>query len=108
MTLRSAGAAAFGAFTSHLYSTYYSAAAAGNEDDHWLDTIAIVVDGNVVSAPEIAGPIPGGNAQIVGDFSRAQAEELAAQLQSGPLPVDFRVSAIRTVTSSPSGQAAGG
>ncbi len=108
LTLKSAGAAAFGALTSHLYSTYYSAAAAGNKDDYWLDTIAVVLDGNVVSAPEIAGPIPGGNAQIVGDFTRAQAEELAAQLQSGPLPVDFRVSAIRTFTPSASGQAAAG
>ncbi len=29
-------------------------------------------------------------------YTRAQAEEIAAQLQSGPLPVDFRVSAIST------------
>ncbi len=108
VTLKSAGAAAFGALTSHLYNTYYSAAAAGNEDDHWLDTIAVVADGNVVSAPQIAGPIPGGNAQIVGNFTRAQAEELAAQLQSGPLPADFRVSAIHTFTPSASSQTAAG
>ncbi len=108
LTLKSAGASAFGALTSHLYNTYYSAAAAGNEDDYWLDTIAFVLDGNVVSAPEITGPILGGNAQIVGNFTRAQAEGIAAQLQSGPLPAGFRVSAIRTFTPSASSQAAAG
>ncbi len=90
-----------------VYSTV-NHKAAGHEDDYRLDTIAIVLDGNVVSAPEIAGPIPGGNAQIVGDFTRAQAEEIAAQLRSGPLPVDFRVSAISTFTPSASSQAGAG
>ncbi|HEV2252287.1 MAG TPA: hypothetical protein VGS06_03750 [Streptosporangiaceae bacterium] len=63
---------------------------------------------NVVSAPHIDDPIPGGTIQIAGNFTRAQAEELAAQLQSGPLPVDFRISAISNSASWASSQAAAG
>ena len=61
-----------------------------------------MLDGNVITAPETAGPIPGGIAQITADYTRVQAEELAADLQSGALPVDFRVSAISTFTQSAS------
>ena len=108
LTLKSAGAAAFGALTSELYDRYYSGSQAGNEDDVVLDQVAAVLDGNVMSSPEIDGPIPGGVVQITGAFTRAQAEELAADVQSGPLPADFRVSAISTFTPSASGQAAAG
>ena len=108
LRLNSAGASAFGALTLHQYNTYYRAAQAGNQDDYWLDAIAVVLDGNVVTAPQIQSAIPGGNAQITGNFTRAQAEELAAQLQSGALPADFRVSAVSTLAPSASGQAAAG
>jgi preprotein translocase subunit SecD len=108
LTLKSAGATSFTNLTSELVAKYLSGAGAGNQDDFWLDTIAVVLDGNVISAPETAGPIPGGVVQIVGNFTRAQAEELAAQLQSGPLPADFRASAISTSAPSASSQAAAG
>ena len=108
LRLNSAGTSALGALTLHQYNTYYRAAQAGNQDDYWLDTIAVVLDGNVVSAPQIQSAIPGGNAQIDGNCTRAQAEELAAQLQSGALPADFRVSAVSTVAPSASSQAAAG
>jgi preprotein translocase subunit SecD len=108
LRLKSAGAAAFAALTSQQYAKYY-AAGGGNPatSAYWLDTIAVVLDGNVIAAPETAGPIPGGIAQIVGNFTRTQAEELAADLQSGALPVGFRISAISTLTPSASSQAAG-
>lgn len=108
LTLNRAGAAAFGTLTSYLFSTYSTGARAGNEDDLWLDTVASVLDGNVVSAPHIDGPIPGGKIQIAGNFTRAQAAELAAQLQSGPPPVDFRISAISNSASWASSQTAAG
>lgn len=108
LTLNRAGAAALTNLTSQLATKYYPGAQAGSQDDLWLDTIAVVLDGNVISAPETAGPIPGGVAQVTGNFTRAQAEELAAQLQSGPLPVDFRISAISTSGPSASSQAAAG
>jgi preprotein translocase subunit SecD len=65
-----------------------------------------VLDGNVIATPQTAGPIPGGVIQITGDYTRVQAEELAADVQSGALPADFRVSAISTFTPSASSQAA--
>jgi preprotein translocase subunit SecD len=108
LTLKSAGATAFTNLTSELAAKYLSGAGAGNQDDFWLDTIAVVLDGNVLSAPETAGPIPGGVVQIAGNLTRAQAEELAAQLQSGPLPADFRASAISTSAPSASSQSAAG
>jgi hypothetical protein len=86
----------------------YLPLAATSQNDYWLDTIAVVLDGTVIAAPETEGAIPGGHAQVTGNFTRAQAEELAADLQSGALPVGFRVSAISTVTPSASSQAAAG
>jgi hypothetical protein len=108
LTFDDAGASEFGTLTANLYDKYYSGSQGGNQNDAALDQVAIVLDGNVVSAPEIEGPIPGGVAQITGAFTRAQAEELAADLQSGALPADFRVSAISTFTPSASSQAAAG
>ena len=96
VTLTNAGATAFARLTTQQATTYYPGAQAGNQNDQWLDTIAVVLDGNVITAPQTASPIPGGTAQITGNFTRAQAEDLAADLQSGALPVDMRVSAIRT------------
>jgi preprotein translocase subunit SecD len=53
--------------------------------------LAIVVDGKVLSAPVIQDALPG-RAIISGGgtegFSRAEAEELATILRSGPLPTD--------------------
>jgi hypothetical protein len=100
LTLKSAGAAAFANLTSKQASKYLPSAAT-NQNDYWLDTIAVVLDGTVISAPETEGAIPGGHAQITGNFTRAQAEELAADLQSGALPVGFWISAISTVAVSP-------
>jgi hypothetical protein len=108
LTLDRAGTTAFGALTTSLYDTYYSGAQSGNRDDLVLDQVAIVLDGNVLSAPEIDSPIPGGTVQITGAFTQNRAEELAANVQSGALPADFRVSAISTSTPSASSQAAAG
>jgi preprotein translocase subunit SecD len=99
VTLKSAGAAAFGALTAELNAKYY-AAADGNpaSSDFWLDTVAIVLDGTVITAPEIEQAIPFGMIEIPTSFTRAQAQDFAADLQSGPLPADLRVSAVRTFT----------
>jgi hypothetical protein len=98
MTLNSAGGSAFTALASHLYRTYFPGTQAGNQNDIWLDAIAAVLDGNVITAPQIDGPIPVGHVQLVGNITQTQAEDIAAQLQSGALPVGFRVSAVSTVT----------
>jgi len=47
---------------------------------------AIVLDGTVISAPRILGAITGGQGQITGNFTVAQADNLALLLRSGALP----------------------
>lgn len=61
---------------------------------------AIVLDGTVVSAPSVSTAITGGTAEISGDFTPQEAEELAANLDTGALPVRLRVSSVTTVPAS--------
>jgi protein-export membrane protein SecD len=49
-------------------------------------SIAIVLDRLVISAPRIMEPILGGNVQISGQFTTAEASNLVAVLRSGALP----------------------
>lgn len=58
---------------------------------------AIILDGEVLSAPNINEPIRGGTAQISGGFTVDAANQLAISLRSGALPVDLSVVEERTV-----------
>lgn len=58
---------------------------------------AIILDGKVLSAPNINEPILGGTAQISGSFTPESANNLAIALRSGALPVDLAVIEERTV-----------
>ncbi|WP_120717566.1 protein translocase subunit SecD [Tsuneonella amylolytica] len=58
---------------------------------------AIILDGKVLSAPNINEPIRGGTAQISGGFTVDGANQLAISLRSGALPVDLKVIEERTV-----------
>ncbi|MFC3440003.1 protein translocase subunit SecD [Sphingobium rhizovicinum] len=58
---------------------------------------AIILDGKVLSAPNINEPILGGSAQISGSFTVESANQLAIALRSGKLPVNFTVVEERTV-----------
>ena len=58
---------------------------------------AIILDGKVLSAPNINEPILGGSAQISGNFTVDTANQLAISLRSGALPVDLKVVEERTV-----------
>jgi preprotein translocase subunit SecD len=53
------------------------------------EQFAIVLDGQVISAPTVISPITGGNAQITGDFTQEEAETLANSLKYGALPLKF-------------------
>jgi preprotein translocase subunit SecD len=59
---------------------------------------AFTLDSQVVSAPRIEEAIPGGRTQIHGDFSQAQARELANVLKYGSLPLSFESSEAQTVS----------
>ena len=59
--------------------------------------LAIVLDGEVQSAPRINERIPRGTAQITGSFSPEEAKDLAVVLQAGSLPAPVRILEERTV-----------
>jgi preprotein translocase subunit SecD len=58
---------------------------------------AIILDGQVISAPRINEPILGGSSQISGSFTTESANQLAIKLASGALPVDLKVVEERSV-----------
>jgi preprotein translocase subunit SecD len=58
---------------------------------------AIILDGKVISAPNINEPILGGSGIISGSYTVATANELAILLRSGKLPVALKVVEERTV-----------
>lgn len=58
---------------------------------------AIILDGQVISAPVIKEPILGGVSQISGSFTTESANQLAISLRSGALPVDLKVVEERSV-----------
>jgi len=53
--------------------------------------VAILLDGEVVSAPRVINPITGGNTQITGNFSIEEAKDLANILEVGKLPAGTRI-----------------
>ncbi len=58
---------------------------------------AIILDGQVISAPQIREPIFGGISQISGSFTVESANQLAIALRSGALPVDLTIVEERSV-----------
>jgi len=62
--------------------------------------LAIILDGNVYSAPVIRDRIAGGDAQITGTFTMQEAKDLAIVLRSGSLPAPLKM--LQNVTVGPS------
>jgi preprotein translocase subunit SecD len=81
-TLTSSGAKTFGDVTTRLVKKQ----------------LAIVVDNVVISAPEINEAITGGSGVITGSFTKARAQDLATQLNSGALPVNLKKEQVETVS----------
>ena len=59
---------------------------------------AIVLDGVSISAPSVNEAIPGGRAEISGNFTQKSATELANVLKYGALPLAFDVSEVSNVS----------
>jgi len=59
--------------------------------------VAVVLDKQVISAPEIQGVLTG-QSQITGQFTATSARELANQIKYGALPVTFTPAATQTVS----------
>ena len=65
--------------------------------EHVGERMAIVLDGEVYSAPVLREPILGGNAQISGNFTVTEASDLATVLRAGALPAPIDIVEERTV-----------
>ncbi|VAW15298.1 Protein translocase subunit SecD, partial [hydrothermal vent metagenome] len=59
--------------------------------------LAIIMDGEVLSAPNINEAIMGGTAQITGQFTFDEASLLALSLRSGALPAPMHIEEERTI-----------
>ncbi len=62
--------------------------------------LAIILDGNVYSAPVIQERISGGDAQITGSFTMEEAKDLTIVLRAGALPAPIKI--LQNVTVGPS------
>ncbi|MEZ5669694.1 MAG: protein translocase subunit SecD [Alphaproteobacteria bacterium] len=66
-------------------------------NEHVDEYLAIVLDGEVISAPKIDEPITGGSGIIRGSFSAESATTLAVLLRAGALPAPLKVLEQRSV-----------
>jgi len=83
------GASKFGAMTTRLTSLPSP-----------QNQAAIVLDGLVYSAPRINEPINTGNAQITGNFTQLESQDLANVLKYGALPLTFDRGEVQQVSPS--------
>jgi preprotein translocase subunit SecD len=60
--------------------------------------VGITLDGRVVSAPTINGAINGGQTEISGNFTQAEATDLANQLKYGALPLTFSQATAQSIS----------
>jgi preprotein translocase subunit SecD len=60
--------------------------------------IAIILDGEVISAPVVQAPSFDNSVQISGSFTEKEANELARVLQFGAVPVQFDIPTVQTVS----------
>ena len=65
---------------------------------------AIVLDSEVISAPSVSSAIPGGRAEISGNFNQQSATELSNILKYGALPLAFEVSEVSNVSATLGGE----
>lgn len=64
---------------------------------HTGQYLGIVLDGILISAPQIQDPITAGTGSITGNFTLEEASTLATQLRYGALPVPLTVQSTETV-----------
>jgi preprotein translocase subunit SecD len=93
LEFNSEGAAAFEAATREL-----------SQKAEPENRFAIVLDGVSISAPTVNEPIPGGRAEISGNFTQRSATELANVLKYGALPLAFDVSEVNNVSATLGGE----
>ncbi|WP_131104763.1 protein translocase subunit SecD [Ornithinimicrobium sufpigmenti] len=89
LTFDNEGGQTFADITQRLFSYRSAPSPTGQVDAR--NRFAMVLDGEVISAPGVQSVISGGTATITGDFTAEESETLANQLRFGALPLSFEV-----------------
>jgi protein-export membrane protein SecD/preprotein translocase SecF subunit len=89
ITFNSAGQDSFGALTTNV---------AAQKPPR--NNVAIVLDGKVITAPRVEGPLTGGNVRIFGGFTQEYAVNLANILKYGSLPFSFQIDQVIQISPS--------
>jgi preprotein translocase subunit SecD len=101
LSLNGAATKSFGTLTTNQYNKYYPSASS-NQNDAVLDSTAIVLDGNVQSAPETQGALTSGQFTISGPqpsgFTQEQANQLTNILKYGQLPLNFKLQNVQSIS----------
>jgi preprotein translocase subunit SecD len=101
LSLDSAATKAFGTLTTNQFNNYYPSVNS-NSDDAVLDQTAIVLDGDVQSAPQTQGALTSGQFTINGPgtsgFTEDQADQLTNILKYGQLPLNFTVQNVQSIS----------
>ncbi len=66
--------------------------------NHIGETLSIYLDGEELMSPTVQSAITGGSGQITGNFSQERAQTIAAQIQSGALPLNLTQQKVDTVS----------
>lgn len=109
LTLDSQAARAFATLTTNQYNSEYLPWSSGGNSDankQALDETGIVLDGDVQEAPVTEEPITGGQVQISGGtpgYTQDAAQDLAALLGGGQLPVSLRIGSVSAAGGAQSG-----
>ena len=69
----------------------YAAHGSENENPSIPRHVAIVIDGDVISAPHLEGEISNGQVIIRGNLTLAEAQDLSIELKAGPLPTQLKM-----------------
>jgi preprotein translocase subunit SecD len=104
LTLNGRAASAFGTLTTNQYNNNYlpySQSQGADLNNMALASTAVVLDGDVQSAPVTQQPITAGNVQITGGgtgFTQDQANQLADVLKFGQLPLNFTQQSVSSIS----------
>ncbi|BEL12522.1 protein translocase subunit SecD [Actinoplanes sichuanensis] len=85
------------AFNAGATEPCYIAASAFGSSGETHCSVAVVLDKEVISAPQIQAVLTG-QSQITGDFDAVSAKKLADQLNFGAIPVTFQAGPAQTIT----------
>ncbi len=86
-------------FNSVAADQFYQVTKYLNEQSSPKNQFGIVLDGEVISSPEVTkGAIAGGRASISGSFTQKSASDLATVLSYGALPLTFDLSSVENVS----------